>query len=133
MIKEGHIVLFPFPYTDLSNKKLRPALVLKKLPGIFDDWLICMISSRTHLYVPELDEIIEPGDDDFESSRLKVPSVIRVCRLAVVESTLFEPNFDTPDLYQWFPDILRHVPQHPSWCPHPHRRTLHLQITTIPH
>lgn len=90
MIKEGHIVLFPFPYTDLSNKKLRPALVLKKLPGIFDDWLICMISSRTHLYVPELDEIIKPGDDDFESSRLKVPSVIRVCRLAVVESTLFE-------------------------------------------
>jgi len=90
MIKEGHIVLFSFPYTDLSDKKLRPALVLKKLPGIFDDWLICMISSRTHLYISELDEIIKPGDDDFEKSRLKVQSVIRVCRLAVVESTLFE-------------------------------------------
>jgi mRNA interferase MazF len=90
MIKEGDIILFPFPYSDLSQKKLRPALVLKKLPGIFDDWLICMISSQTHLYIPELDEIIKPGDEDFESSRLKVASVIRVSRLAVVESTLFE-------------------------------------------
>lgn len=89
MIKEGNIVLFSFPYADLSNKKLRPALVLKKLPGIFDDWLICMISSRIYLYIPGLDEIIKPGDNDFESSRLKVPSVIRACRLAVVESSLF--------------------------------------------
>lgn len=33
MVKEGHVVLFRFPQTDLKEGKLRPALVIKKLPG----------------------------------------------------------------------------------------------------
>ena len=40
MVKEGHVVLFRFPQTDLKEGKLRPALVIKKLPGEYDDWLI---------------------------------------------------------------------------------------------
>lgn len=42
MIFEGQIVLFRFPQTDQTEGKLRPALVLRRLPGKFDDWLICM-------------------------------------------------------------------------------------------
>lgn len=41
MIQEGQIVLFRFPQTDQSPGKLRPALVLRNLPGVFNDWLIC--------------------------------------------------------------------------------------------
>lgn len=41
----GQVVLFRFPHTDLGAGKLRPALLLNKLPGERDDWLICMISS----------------------------------------------------------------------------------------
>ena len=48
MIDEGQIVLFNFPQTDQKIGKLRPALVLRRLPGRFDDWLICMISSQLH-------------------------------------------------------------------------------------
>jgi len=44
MIQAGNIVLFRFPQTDQSRGKLRPALILRKLPGLYDDWLICMIS-----------------------------------------------------------------------------------------
>ena len=33
MIREGHVVLFRFPQTDQSRGKLRPALVVRKLPG----------------------------------------------------------------------------------------------------
>jgi mRNA interferase MazF len=43
MKREGQIVLFRFPQTDLASGKLRPALLLKDLPGPYDDWLICMI------------------------------------------------------------------------------------------
>jgi mRNA interferase MazF len=38
VIQEGQIVLFRFPLTDQIPGKLRPALVLRKLPGTYDDW-----------------------------------------------------------------------------------------------
>ncbi len=89
MIAEGQIVLFKFPQTDQTVGKLRPALVLRRLPGQFDDWLICMISSQLHQQTPGLDEVITPDNSDFLKSGLKFPSVIRVCRLAVVNSEIF--------------------------------------------
>ena len=89
MIDEGQIVLFNFPQTDQKIGKLRPALVLRRLPGRFDDWLICMISSQLHQQMSELDEVITPENSDFLKSGLKFPSVIRACRLAVVNSEVY--------------------------------------------
>jgi mRNA interferase MazF len=84
MKRAGQIVLFKFTQTDLVQGKLRPALLVGKLPGQFDDWLICMISSQTQHYIQEFDELIRLDDLDFAKSGLKVTSVIRVGRLAVV-------------------------------------------------
>jgi len=67
---------------------LRPALLLGKLPGEYDDWLICMISSQTRQYIAGFDEIVQEEDDDFGASGLKVSSVIRVGRLAVVSGEI---------------------------------------------
>ncbi|MGB9724085.1 MAG: type II toxin-antitoxin system PemK/MazF family toxin [Chloroflexia bacterium] len=83
MKQPGQIVLFRFPQTDLETGKLRPALLLGKLPDEYDDWL--MVSSQTHRAVPGFDEIVCEDDPDFISSGLKVSNVIRVGRLAVVE------------------------------------------------
>ena len=88
MIQEGDIVLFRFPQTDLQNGKLRPALVIRRVPGAYEDWLICMISSRIYQYTEKLDEIITPDDKDFKDSGLKAESVIRASRLAVVEKEI---------------------------------------------
>ncbi len=85
MRKSGQIVLFQFPQTNLASGKLRPALLLGQLPGPYDDWLICMISSQMHQYIQDFDEIIGKNDSDFTQSGLKTSSVIRVGRLAVVE------------------------------------------------
>jgi len=52
MKQAGQIVLFRFPQTDLEEGKLRPALLLGQLPGEYDDWLICMISSQIRHQVP---------------------------------------------------------------------------------
>jgi len=88
-VKEaGQVVLLRFPYADLRDGKLRPALLLNKLPGKYDDWLTCMITSQLWQYTPEFDHIIQEGDADFEESGLKTRSVIRVGRLAVVEGDL---------------------------------------------
>jgi mRNA interferase MazF len=105
MKQVGQIVLFRFPQADLEAGKLRPALLLGKLPGKYDDWLICMISSQLHHYVTEFDEIVREDDPDFMESGLKTPSVIRVGRLAIVEEEILvgaigqiapQPVFDTP-------------------------------------
>jgi mRNA interferase MazF len=88
MIAEGQIVLFKFPQADHTRGKLRPALVLRRLPGPYNDWLICMVSSHLDQKVPDFDEIITPNDSDFKESGLKVPSLIRIGRLAVVDGDI---------------------------------------------
>jgi len=84
MIQEGQLVLFRFPQTDQNLGKLRPALVLRKLPGPYDDWLVCMISSRLSQQIQNFDELISENDVDFESSGLRIASIIRIGRLAIV-------------------------------------------------
>ena len=70
----GQIVLFRFPQTDLDQGKLRPALLLGRLPGQYDDWLICMISSQIRQCVPGFDQIIQKSDLDFDASGLSYPA-----------------------------------------------------------
>lgn len=84
----GQIVLFRFPQADLAAGKLRPALLLGALPGPYDDWLICMISSQLRHFTRDFDEIVTEPDSDFSQSGLKAPSVIRAGRLAVVEGNM---------------------------------------------
>ncbi|MCX6053776.1 MAG: type II toxin-antitoxin system PemK/MazF family toxin [Chloroflexi bacterium] len=88
MKKAGQVVVFHFPQTDLEEGRLRPALLLGKMPGEYDDWLICMISSPTRQSIFEFDEIINDGDVEFGGSGLKGTSVIRVGRLAVVSGEI---------------------------------------------
>lgn len=89
MKRPGQIVLFRFPSTRLAEGKRRPALLLARVPNSFDDWLLCMISSQLHQELPELDEIVRDTDDDFVRSGLRISSLIRVARLAVVSGEIF--------------------------------------------
>lgn len=88
MKKAGQIVLFRFPRTDQTQRHLRPALLLGQLPGQYDDWLICMISSQLKHYIKEFDEIIDKNSPDFSQSGLKRASLIRIGRLAVAEGNI---------------------------------------------
>lgn len=89
MKRAGQIVLVPFPFTDLTDSKLRPVLLLRQASRRFDDWLVCMISSQTQQAEPGLDEILTPGADDFAGTGLKSASVVRLSRLAVIDGALF--------------------------------------------
>ncbi|MCI0493088.1 MAG: type II toxin-antitoxin system PemK/MazF family toxin [Planctomycetes bacterium] len=84
MIHDGQVVLFTFPQTDQKVGNVRPALLIRRLPGAHDDWLVCMISTRIHQQVPGLDEVITDTDPEFRAMGLRKPSVIRVTRVAVV-------------------------------------------------
>lgn len=72
---KGDVVIVPFPFSDLTQSKRRPALVISKLEG--DDLILCQITSQTvkdNYAVP-----INTGD--FESGELKQPGNIRPNRI----------------------------------------------------
>jgi mRNA interferase MazF len=72
---KGDVVVIPFPFSDLSNTKKRPALVLADLPG--DDILLCQITSRPHNEAT----ILSLTDAHFMSGSLPVSSFIRPARI----------------------------------------------------
>ena len=89
MIQAGQIVLFSFPQTDQTAGKVRPALLLRRVVGPHDDWLVCMISSQLRQEVPGVDEVIRDADNDFSTTGLKQSSLVRTMRLAVVGDGVF--------------------------------------------
>ena len=88
--KPGDISLVRFPRADLKGDKHRPVLLLSKIRGPFDDWLICAITSQLRHEVKGWDEKIERTNNDFQGSGLKVPSLIRIGKLATVEEEVLE-------------------------------------------
>ena len=81
----GQIAVIRFPQSDLEGGKLRPVLIIARLPGGFDDWLVCMISTQLRHEIKDFDEVILETDPDFPASGLKAASLVRIGRLAVVD------------------------------------------------
>jgi len=72
---KGEVVVIPFPFSDLSGSKKRPALVLADLPG--DDIILCQITSQQ-----SKDTFAVPiSASDFVTGGLPVPSNIRTSRI----------------------------------------------------
>jgi mRNA interferase MazF len=86
----GDIVVFRFPEVNGNAGKYRPALLIAKTPGRFDDWLLCMISKQLRHCIEGYDEVIRQNDADFAESKLKVESLIRVSRLVVSSRSAIE-------------------------------------------
>jgi len=76
------IVLINIPFTDLSDKKLRPALILA---NVQDDLLCCFISSI--LESETKNDVILKKD---KTNNLKVDSVIKCGKLFTLHSSLVE-------------------------------------------
>ncbi len=57
-MKPGKLALLRFPHVDLEEGKLRPVLLIARVPGDFPDWLVAMVSSRLEQAIPRVDEVI---------------------------------------------------------------------------
>ncbi len=84
MIRPGHVAILRFPNTDMSSGKPRPVLLIAQVPGVHDDWLIGMLSTQLQHVSEGFDELIDQSQSDFQSSGLKIASVVRIARIAVV-------------------------------------------------
>jgi mRNA interferase MazF len=72
---KGEVVVVPFPFSDLSQAKRRPALVVANLKG--DDLILCQITSKEK----HDDYAVELLESDFQNGGLKRPSNVRPNRL----------------------------------------------------
>ena len=88
MRRPGQLALVRIPQTNLREGKLRPVLIVRRVPGPFDDWLVCMVSSQLRQQVAGFDELVQQDDADFLASGLKQASVLRIGRLAVVDGRI---------------------------------------------
>jgi mRNA interferase MazF len=79
---KGGVVVLPFPFSDLSKSKKRPALVVSNLIG--DDLILCQITSESRVD----DYSIVLGNDDFNKGSLNLTSMIRPNRLFTADKSI---------------------------------------------
>ncbi|MDP3434193.1 MAG: type II toxin-antitoxin system PemK/MazF family toxin [Bacteroidota bacterium] len=81
-LKFGQVVLLRFPFTDGLTFKRRPALIINDCGD--GDVIVCRITSKIYRsdFDVEIQNLIESG--------LKLPSVIRVHKIATLEKELVE-------------------------------------------
>jgi|JFJP01.1.fsa_nt_gi mRNA interferase MazF len=86
-LQKGDVVLALFPFTDLSQTKLRPAIVLW-VSATNQDITICFISSQDVNQVSIDEFILQPSDSEFMATGLKVVSKVRVTKIVTLERKL---------------------------------------------
>ncbi len=79
----GSVVLVPFPFSDLSQSKRRPAVVLA--PAERGDWILCQITSKPYAAV----RAVLLTDADFERGSLRLISYARPAKLFTAHESLF--------------------------------------------
>ena len=80
MYEFGSIILVPFPFTDLTATKVRPALIVSQPDPAARDVIVCFITSN-----------VKPGSPHSlplkrtATSGLKVPSLVRFDKIATLD------------------------------------------------
>ena len=82
----GEIVVVPFPFTDLSSSKVRPALVLSD--AAFNeagpDIVVCAITSR----LANASNSVIIAADDLEAGILERPSRVKAANIVTIEKSV---------------------------------------------
>jgi len=81
---KGDVVVIPFPFSDLSQSKRRPALILTHLRG--EDLILCQITSKKSkdsYTIPLL-------ETDFKKGTLKKDSNVRPNKIFTANNSIIE-------------------------------------------
>jgi mRNA interferase MazF len=88
-MKKGDIILIPFPFTDLTGSKLRPALVLV---ADNNDVTVSFITTQIR-WKESTDVVITPSS----GNGLKKDSLLRLSKLATIDANLVVGILGTVD------------------------------------
>lgn len=89
----GSVVLVPFPFTDLSGRKRRPALVVSPEGFNDEDLVLCAVTSRLPERLSEWDVALEAGD--MVEEKLPKRSIVKVGKLFAMHRDLIAKKFGT--------------------------------------
>ena len=79
-MSDGDVVLIPFPFTDLTGIKTRPALIL----AAFETTIIVSFITSKINYQEAYDILLSPD----ENNGLKKPSILRLNKIVTVDKEL---------------------------------------------
>jgi mRNA interferase MazF len=79
-MRKWAIVLIPFPFTDLSGQKIRPAIVVNELTGS-EDCIVVFISSVKETTKRKYSMNVKATS----ANGLKVDSVVKVSKIATLQ------------------------------------------------
>jgi mRNA interferase MazF len=82
MFERGHLVLVPYPFTDLSASKRRPVLALTG-PDAYGDFIGLPVTSR-----PRAEHALPLVQADMTDGTLPLASWIRIDRIVTLSSSL---------------------------------------------
>ena len=82
ILAAGQVVIVQFPFSDLSQSKLRPAVVLAEAGR--GDWLLCQITSKSYGDLRAI-QIVTP---DFTQGSLRATSYARPGKLFTAHMSL---------------------------------------------
>lgn len=78
----GQVVVIPFPFSDLKDSKLRPALVLAVAED--GDLILCQITSRSYSSLTAL----KLTSKDFATGNLPIDSYVRPDKIFTADDTI---------------------------------------------
>ncbi len=86
MFERGKIILVPFPFTNLSAQKVRPALIISKT--VTADVIVLFISSKVDKPNQSAGVQLTQTDRNFSQTGLKVSSCIRCDKIATLDKRI---------------------------------------------
>ncbi len=81
-MKTGDIVLIPFPFSELTQVKVRPALVITETKDKYKGLVLCAISSQVPVNLSTSEILLRPT----VVNGLKVQSVLKVDRIFTLKA-----------------------------------------------
>ena len=81
---KGDVIVIPFPFSDLSASKKRPALVIAALEG--DDLILCQITSKARY--DKYSIVLK--NSDFKQGNLDVESNIKPNKLFTADKSIIQ-------------------------------------------
>ena len=88
MFERGKIILVPFPFTDLSAQKIRPAIILSKSNQSSRDVVVIFISSVVTNPAQPHQYLITTEHKAFKQTGLKVSSLAVCNKLATLDKSI---------------------------------------------
>jgi mRNA interferase MazF len=94
-LHQGDIVLVPFPFADLTGRKMRPAVIVSADPQ-GSELIVAFITSVLTNRSPRGTEVeLLRSDPEFRTSGLKADSLLRLDKLVTLSSNIISRRLGT--------------------------------------